>query len=301
MNKTFQDLKSEAKENTMMYERVKLETIQYYPISGMFLIDRLDDTKVEVGFEKDGLNYLIYTLRNVIDVLELEWLYHEDSSKFAEMVREARTEQLKSRKTERILAIDKNNNVRSVLTNYTPISDVQIVDLIESADLADNIQHYTQNVTRTDVFIFSKHEGTTTLDGPVMLFGIALTNGQTGVTSLRYHIWISIDDYSLELPHVGRSRHQGEGVNEVFENAKIALEEGAAIEWWENQKKMASKASAILQSLYSEGKISDNRYEELDIALGKAENNADAFVILSAFTARNGFKTIVKKIVKQIS
>jgi len=185
---------------------------------------------------RHGLNFLLYRLQEYVNKDKARHLFKDNKAEFCKYInfcfRKMRTMRHKEARREHFIAaflihLDRID-LEGLLTNYNPISNKQVVEMVENSGLADRLTWATYDRSDMQLFLKSKVHRSDDL----LTYGLVIRNGETGRAALSYNACINVSNYYYTWPLQASKRHLSK-ISNAVDNLSIALEECENIEIFE--------------------------------------------------------------------
>lgn len=145
------------------------------------------------------------------------------------------TRMLRNRRYDELAAITAQSTLKLVaalyhgaivglMSHYVPVPHARLLDIVESANLGDDIRrwHLTETGLRLDIMV--RAAGVQPEGSGKLLTALSISNGHSGHYALRYRLVVRVDDYEWSIPLTTRRRHLSK-VGIALDQIKIAAKD----------------------------------------------------------------------------
>lgn len=216
----FEQLKEAAGEQAARYDLIKFPMV-FDSASNKVGFNSPSGTPVYFeGLSGDGMTYILYRLGQYVKRHEARDQFAVSRAKFVELINFARAiqEQEHWREIDRtLIAATIKGTLYGILTNYNPVSNREVLDMVDDAKLVNRLTWYKLTPKEMSLYLKSKN----VLDNHAA-FGMAIRNGETGHVTLGYHLYVSYGDFIFTFPYDNTKRHLSR-VNEAKNDMTAAL------------------------------------------------------------------------------
>lgn len=243
------------------------------------------------GLALDGLTYILYRLEDHVDRDEARDLYLRDRGAFVEYVNIARKIQEQARWREigrTLIAAEIAGSLYGLLTNYNPVSNSEVLDMVESAGLESRLSWYKFEAKEMSLYFRSK----AVIDNKAA-FGLAVRNGETGHVTLGYYLYVAYGDYVFTFPYAHKRRHLSR-VGEAKSDLQAALE---SVDLIDMDTYMKNHALSEIEKC-----LSAKKFDKIRLMIAGRRSYPIADFVSYLFQQRSvyGLKTVVSEALDKI-
>ena len=269
-----------------MYDSIRIKWVEVnFPIEHVNHDQFLFESNEELyTFAESGLEYIAYRFSKYDDSLPKKNQDIDNFKKYEQDLNAASIARCEDGLEGRfILAVNYYNYIVGILSNYSPVTNLEISKLIRCNNLSSLVVSYSVKLHRSEVYL----SNTDTKD----YFGVKIVNGQTGRTSLNYQSFFKVDGYEYDFKTEDRTRHlENARLFEVIEGINTVIEESKAIELDSRLSRMSGlEAIGILES---KPRLTKKQQEVVGLSSGSTA--LDIAIDIASNSAIHGYKGAVK-------